>query len=83
MLLRYLKSYICNSVAERHSVDAIKSGDFEVPEFKKLAHGITERTPNPFANNGSAPVERNPFDNAEVASESEGFATLEDDDCPF
>ena len=70
-------------VAEKHSVDAIKSGDFEVPEFKKLAHGVAERTPNPFANNGSAPVERNPFDNAGEASESEGFATLEDDDCPF
>ena len=70
-------------VAERHRIDAIKSGDFEVPEFKKLAHGVTERTPNPFANNGSTPVERNPFDNVEEPSESEGFAAIDDDDCPF
>ena len=70
-------------VAEKHSVDAIKEGDFEVPEFKKLAHGIAERTPNPFADNGSTPVERNPFDNVEEPSESEGFAAIDDDDCPF
>lgn len=70
-------------VAERHSVDAIKEGDFQVPEFKKLAHGVAERTPNPFANNGSTPTEKNPFDNVEVTSEPEGFMAMDDDDCPF
>lgn len=65
-------------VAERHSVDAIKEGDFQVPEFKKLTNGITERTPNPFADNGSTPTENNPFNNIEATPDEDGF-----DDCPF
>lgn len=65
-------------VAERHSVDAIKGGDFQVPEFKKLTNGITERTPNPFADNGSTPTENNPFNNIEATPDEDGF-----DDCPF
>lgn len=71
-------------VAERHSVQAIKEGDFEVPEFKKLTKAPVERTSNPFANNGAAP-EKNPFDDIETPSaEADNvFDTLEDDDCPF
>ncbi len=65
-------------VAERHSVDAIKEGDFQVPEFKKLTNGIIERTPNPFADNGSTPTENNPFNNIEATPDEDGF-----DDCPF
>jgi len=65
-------------VAERHSVDAIKEGDFQVPKFKKLTNGITERTPNPFADNGSTPTENNPFNNIEATPDEDGF-----DDCPF
>ena len=71
-------------VAERHSVQAIKEGDFEVPEFKKLTKAPVERTSNPFDNNGAAP-EKNPFDDIETPSaEADNvFDTLEDDDCPF
>ena len=54
-------------VAERHSVDAIKEGDFDVPEFKKLTKAPVERASNPFANNGAAP-EKNPFDDIETPS---------------
>ena len=71
-------------VAERHSVDAIKEGDFDVPEFKKLTKTPVERASNPFANNGAAP-EKNPFDDIETPSAEDDnvFATVEDDDCPF
>ena len=71
-------------VAERHSVDAIKEGDFDVPEFKKLTKAPVERASNPFANNGAAP-EKNPFDDIETPSVEDDniFATVEDDDCPF
>lgn len=71
-------------VAERHSVQAIKEGDFEVPEFKKLTKAPVERTSNPFANNGAVP-EKNPFDDVETPSVDDDnvFATVEDDDCPF
>lgn len=71
-------------VAERHSVDAIKEGDFDVPEFKKLTKAPVERASNPFANNGAAP-EKNPFDDIETPSAEDDnvFATVEDDDCPF
>ena len=70
-------------VAERHSVDAIRDGDFTTPEFKKLNTTLVDRNPNPFANNGSAPVV-NPFTNTETTTdEVEGFTAMEDDDCPF
>jgi len=71
-------------VAERHSVDAIKEGDFDVPEFKKLTKTPVERASNPFANNGAA-SEKNPFDDIETPSAEDDnvFATVEDDDCPF
>lgn len=70
-------------VAERHSVDAIRDGDFTTPEFKKLNTTLVDRNPNPFANNGSAPVV-SPFDNTETnTDEVEGFTAMEDDDCPF
>jgi hypothetical protein len=71
-------------VAERHSVDAIKEGDFDVPEFKKLTKAPVERASNPFANNGAAP-EKNPFDDIETPSVEDDnvFSTVEDDDCPF
>lgn len=65
-------------VAERHSVDAIKNGDFKVPEFKKLEQKTVTREANPFATNGSKPAEEN--------SSSEpvpvGFEEMEDE-CPF
>ena len=71
-------------VAERHSIDAIKEGDFDVPEFKKLTKASVERASNPFANNGAVP-EKNPFDDVETSSVEDDnvFATVEDDDCPF
>ena len=71
-------------VAERHSIDAIKEGDFDVPEFKKLTKAPVERASNPFANNGAVP-EKNPFDDVETPSVEDDnvFATVEDDDCPF
>lgn len=71
-------------VAERHSVQAIKEGDFEVPKFKKLTKAPVDRASNPFANNGAAP-EKNPFDDIETPSVEDDniFATVEDDDCPF
>ena len=57
--------------------------DFTTPEFKKLNTTLVDRNPNPFANNGSAPVV-NPFDNTETTTdEVEGFTAMEDDDCPF
>lgn len=71
-------------VAERHSVQAIKEGDFDVPEFKKLTKAPVDRASNPFANNGAAP-EKNPFDDIETPSVEDDnvFSTVEDDDCPF
>ena len=60
-------------VAERHSVDTIKNGEFETPEFKKLAQKTAKSEPNPFATNGSAP---SPI--------GEPMPTDEDvDECPF
>lgn len=47
-------------VAERHSVQAIKDGDFNVPEFKKLEQATTTKPANPFATNGSAPTQTAP-----------------------
>ena len=65
-------------VAERHSVDAIKNGDFEVPEFKKLAQATRETPANPFANNGSTATKK-------TEEPEPNFSAIEDDDeeCPF
>lgn len=60
-------------VAERHSVDTIKNGEFEVPELKKLAQKTAKSEPNPFATNGSAP---SPINEPMPADEDE-------EDCPF
>ena len=64
-------------VAERHSVQAIKDGDFEVPEFKKLSQPVVDRPVNPFEQNvNSTPI-------APDLIESGGFEAVDDDDCPF
>lgn len=68
-------------VAERHSVDTIKAGDFEVPTFKKLEQKSVTREANPFATNGAKPAE-----SASPTSEPmpTGFEEVEDDaECPF
>ena len=64
-------------VAERHSVQAIKDGDFEVPEFKKLSQPVVDRPVNPFEQSvNSAPITPDPI-------EGGGFEAVDDDDCPF
>lgn len=65
-------------VTERHSVDAIREGDFTTPEFKKLEQKSVKSQPNPFANNGSQSA-------FEPKEEEPTFAALseEEDDCPF
>lgn len=64
-------------VAERHSVQAIKDGDFEVPEFKKLSQPVVDRPVNPFEQSvNSTPITPAPI-------ESGGFEAVDDDDCPF
>lgn len=65
-------------VAERRSVQTIKDGDFEVPEFKKLTQATVERSANPFANNGATVAKETPAEEP-----SRDFSALEDDDCPF
>lgn len=65
-------------VAERHSVDAIKNGEFETPEFKKLEQKTVTREANPFATNGSKPTEESPISEPMPA----GFEEMEDE-CPF
>lgn len=64
-------------VAERHSVQAIKDGDFEVPEFKKLSQPVVDRPVNPFEQSvNSTPIAPEPI-------EGGGFEAVDDDDCPF
>lgn len=64
-------------VAERHSVQAIKDGDFEVPEFKKLSQPVVDRPVNPFEQSvNSTPITPDPI-------EGGGFEAVDDDDCPF
>lgn len=64
-------------VAERHSVQAIKDGDFEVPEFKKLSQPVVDRPVNPFEQSvNSTPIAPDPI-------EGGGFEAVDDDDCPF
>lgn len=76
-------------VAEKHSVNTIKEGDFDVPAFQKLAITPVDRTINPFADNGSVPdvKDNNPFEQEETYTEvigaTGGFAMVDDDECPF
>ena len=67
-------------VYARRSVDSIRNGDFKVPEFKKLAQKPVSATPNPFANNGSAPAK---VAEPVVTDNSDPFAALDDSECPF
>jgi hypothetical protein len=62
-------------VAERHSVQAIKEGDFNVPEFKKLAQSTSSKPANPFATNGSTPTATAP-----PPVPDEVFATTDEDE---
>lgn len=64
-------------VAERHSVQAIKDGDFNVPEFKKLAQSTTPKPANPFATNGSTPTATTP---TPPPVPDEVFATTDEDE---
>ena len=65
-------------VAERHSVDAIKSGDFKVPELKKLAQATTKKPANPFARNGAFATPNTPPPTSAPTPTNE-----EEEDCPF
>ena len=70
-------------IAERHSVDAIKNGDFNVPELKKLVQSTATKPANPFAKNGAF-AERK--DTPRVETPTDNFAAIVDDDgseCPF
>jgi hypothetical protein len=62
-------------VAERHSVQAIKDGDFNVPDFKKLAQSTAPKPANPFATNGSTPTATAP-----PPVPDEVFATTDEDE---
>lgn len=68
-------------IAERHSVDAIKSGDFNVPELKKLVQSTVTKPTNPFAKNGAFANTTTESPNNEQSTDV--FATVEDDECPF
>ena len=65
-------------VAERHSVDAIKSGDFKVPELKKLAQATTKKPPNPFARNGAFATPATPPPTSAPTPTND-----DEEDCPF
>ena len=65
-------------VAERHSVDAIKSGDFKVPELKKLAQATTKKPPNPFARNGAFATPATP-----PPTSAPTPTNNDEEDCPF
>lgn len=65
----YPKVKIRNAVTKFRTAQAIREGDFYVPEFKRLEETRQK-------------VEDNPFKKRKVES-SEGFAALSDDDCPF
>ena len=65
-------------VAERHSVDAIKSGDFKVPELKKLAQATTKKPANPFARNGAFATPATPQPTSAPTPTNE-----DEEDCPF
>lgn len=65
-------------VAERHSVDAIKSGDFKVPELKKLAQATTKKPANPFARNGAFATPATPPPTSAPTPTND-----DEEDCPF
>lgn len=71
-------------VAERHSVDTIKEGDFNVPSFKKLDQSADSKPANPFATTTTS-KSSNPFEAVQATKDEEvtGFTTLTDDECPF
>jgi hypothetical protein len=69
-------------VAERHSVQAIKDGDFNVPEFKKLAQSTSSKPANPFATNGSTPTATTPTP-PPVPDEVFAATDEDEDDIPF
>ena len=66
-------------VAERHSVDSIKEGDFDVPEFKKIAQTVVERKPNPF----DPPKTTEPIGTTGSTESIPTFAAVDEDECPF
>lgn len=68
-------------VAERHSVQAIKDGDFNVPDFKKLEQATTTKPANPFATNGSAPTQTAPPPVPDEVFETDDDDS--DDELPF
>ena len=67
-------------VAERHSVDSIKEGDFDVPEFKKIAQTVVERKPNPF---DSSNTTSEPSGTTGMTEAIPPFAAVDEDECPF
>lgn len=67
-------------VYSRRSVDSIRNGDFKVPEFKKLAQKPVPTTPNPFANNGSAPAK---VVESGVTDNTDPFSAMDSSECPF
>ena len=67
-------------VYSRRSVDSIRNGDFKVPEFKKLAQKPVSATPNPFANNGSAPAK---VVESGVTDNTDPFSAMDSSECPF
>ena len=71
-------------VAERHSVDTIREGDFETPSFKKLDQNVNSNSTNPFATTPTN-VPNNPFENTTNVEENvdRGFSAVDDDECPF
>ena len=71
-------------VAERHSVDTIKEGDFNTPILKKLDQNASAKPANPFTT-VTTNVPNNPFEIVPDAEESvdRGFSAVDDDECPF
>ena len=67
-------------MAERHSVDSIKEGDFDVPEFKKIAQTVVERKPNPF---DSSNTTSEPSGTTGMTEAIPSFAAVDEDECPF
>lgn len=71
-------------VAERHSVDTIKEGDFNTPILKKLDQNASAKPVNPFET-VTTNVPNNPFEIVPDAEEGvdRGFSAVDDDECPF
>ena len=66
-------------VAQRHSVDTIKNGEFTVPELKKMAQATAKKPANPFARNGAFAKPATPAPPTSAPMPSDG----DDDECPF